>query len=220
MKTFKRSISFLLVLVFILNVIFVSSYADNQYDDNNCIKNMENHSLNGRTETILVAGETVKYTYGEDFILVDDGNETTIITGDSSNNIYINGEKVNQIDEVVNIPTNPSKTNISPNGDDWRYSGTTTGSIDVGKLALNVAIAVIAFKTKIPINNVKRVIGYTLTTELISNKLPSFYWISWKKETYYKNPHKSRPDLRIVTRYYKGKSFNTYIGRTVIHGGI
>lgn len=221
MKIFKKSLSFLLVITFILNVISVNSYASNQYDDDDKtrIESMEHNNLTSGTETILVAGETVKYTYGENFILVDDGNETTIVTEDN-NNIYVNGEKIEQIDEVVNIPTNSSKTNMLATSGSWKYSGTTKGSIDVGKLALNVAIAVIAFKTKLPVNTVKRVIGFTLSTSLIYNKLPSIYWVSWIKNTYYKNIYQSRPDMKMVTRYYKGKYYNQYIGKTTTYGGI
>lgn len=219
MKIFKKSLSFLLVITFILNIVTVG-YASTQYNnDKTKIESMEHDNLTSGTETILIRGETVKYTYDENFILVDDGNETTMIT-EYNNNIYVDGEKIEQIEESVNISNDSSKTNMQVTSGSWEYSGTTTGRIDLGKLALEVALAVIAFKVKLPVTTVKRVIGYTLSSSLILNKLPSIYWVSWRKNTYYKNIYQSRPDMKKVTRFYKGKYYNQYIGKTTTYGGI
>lgn len=177
---------------------------------------MANDNLNGTTEAMLIDNKMVTYTFGEDFVLVDDGYKITKITQDKDGNIYVDGKEIKQIDSFANIQSRQMQINALQ--EDWQLIATTTGNVDLGLLAINVAIGVIALKCGLSPTKVKDVVLAELTRGLINGILPSIYYVSWKKSTYYKNLNQPRPDMKIVTKFYKGSNFNTYIGTSTIYG--
>lgn len=208
-----------LILMMCCVMIFVNSgfsYAAS-FNKNDIKFNLKNGNTiwNGKVETIQIEDKLVTYTFGENSVTVDNGENIDIVTYDEDNDkIFVNG---NELKSIKNSPIINDDLNLRTIKSEWIEAGLRTGALDVGKLALDTVIAVISIKLGMAPTTLKRAILDQLKDYAIGDLMPDIFYISWEEYTYYKNINQPRPDMKIETLFYTGQDFDDYLGKTTIY---
>lgn len=219
----KKVISILIIFSMFLS--FAASSFANAYDSSSLSssakhKNTEIEPYNKESvvtyidkayeiESIEIDGIEVNYYIGENFTVVEEGNEYYLIQRDKEDlyNVTVNNIKIETVTSDPYLESTNfdeySKSPIETLSGDWRYMNTTYRYFNVGRLTVSVAVGLV---TGLP-GTKAAYVAQILIQDIGGYVLPINYYLTDRIIEHYRLVS-GRPEWRKIHQLFHGPSTN------------